>query len=345
MNDVAPTLDTPIVHPTYVRLLCMALRNDGVDVDAMLQAAQLGSWKDLVGRDAMVSHRVVNSVIYAALNSTGRPWLGMEFGATVQVSAHGPLGYAAVASANMRQALQTLANYVAIRHAGLRFRLQETAHGATFTMTERIDLEVARDFVTTMLFATILRLMEAVAGHVLDTIAVDLPIAEPAWRPQVERIFAGHVRFGAQRLVFNLSHEVLESPCITADAAAFRLACTECEKLHSRVNDSTLAQRVQQLLAGKEGHYPNLGGAASFFSLSPRTLIRRLKNEGTSFQALLDQTRQQRAVWYLTHTQRTVEDIAARLGYVDTTNFSRTFRRWCGQTPSELRRLSQAGSA
>jgi AraC-like DNA-binding protein len=39
-----------------------------------------------------------------------------------------------------------------------------------------------------------------------------------------------------------------------------------------------------------------------------------------------------------------VEDIAARLGYGDTTNFSRTFRRWVGQTPSEVRSNTQGGA-
>lgn len=345
MTDAAPSLDTPTVHPTYVRLLCMALRGAGVDVDDLLRRTQLGDWKSLVGRDAMIAHRAVNAVILEALRSTGKPWLGLEFGASVQVSAHGPLGYAAVAGADLRQALQVVANYVSVRHGGIRFRLQETPQGASFSMVERMDLGESRDFIATMLFATILRLMEAVVGHALDNMKVDLPLPEPEWRDPLGRLFKGPVRFDAERLAFHLNHAMLDLPCMTADPQAYAQACMECEKLKSRAGDATLTERVQQLLARQEGSYPTLLDAASFFSMSSRTLIRKLKDEGTSFQAQLDLARQTRAHWYLTHTQRTVEDIAARLGYVDTTNFSRTFRRWYGQTPSEVRSRAQSGAA
>lgn len=344
MTDAAPSLDTPTVHPTYVRLLCMALRGMGADVDGLLQRAQLGDWTSLVARDTMIAHRAVNAVIQEALTATGKPWLGLEFGASVQISAHGPLGYAAVAGADLRQALQVVANYVSIRHAGIRFRLQETEHGASFSMVERLDLGESRDFVATMLFATILRLMEAVVGHPLEGLTAELPIREPAWKAQVASVFRGPVRFGAGRLVFHLERAMLELPCMTADPSAYAQACMECEKLQARGGDSTLTERVQQLLAGREGDYPSLEAAARHFSVSARTLIRRLKEEGTGFQAQLDQARQTRALWYLTHTQRTVEDIAARLGYVDTTNFSRTFRRWYGHTPSEVRNGTQTDS-
>ena len=47
--------------------------------------------------------------------------------------------------------------------------------------------------------------------------------------------------------------------------------------------------------------------------------------------------RQERAGWYLAHTRLSVEEIAARLGYADTSNFSRTYRRWFGRTPSQAR--------
>jgi AraC-like DNA-binding protein len=72
--------------------------------------------------------------------------------------------------------------------------------------------------------------------------------------------------------------------------------------------------------------------------VSPRTLMRRLAAEGTSFQALLDTSRKTRALWLLQHSPHSVEDIAAQLGYIDTSNFSRTLRRWYGLTPRALRR-------
>jgi AraC-like DNA-binding protein len=68
--------------------------------------------------------------------------------------------------------------------------------------------------------------------------------------------------------------------------------------------------------------------------------MRRLKQESSSYQALLDETRQQRAVWYLTHSNLAIEEIAGRLGFEDTSNFSRIFKRWLGCLPSETRRAA-----
>ena len=76
----------------------------------------------------------------------------------------------------------------------------------------------------------------------------------------------------------------------------------------------------------------------SHCGVSERTLMRHLAREGTSFQQLHDSHQQSRALWLLLHTAHSVEEIAARLGYTDTSNFSRTVKRWFGSTPSALRR-------
>ena len=56
-------------------------------------------------------------------------------------------------------------------------------------------------------------------------------------------------------------------------------------------------------------------------------------------QALLDESRKQRAWWCLLHTPHPVEEIAAHLGDQDTRDFSRSFRRWHGSMPRTMRRL------
>ena len=80
-----------------------------------------------------------------------------------------------------------------------------------------------------------------------------------------------------------------------------------------------------------------MADVAARCGISPRTLIRRLHEDGATFQQLLDAARQRRALWMLVHTTEPMEEIASRLGYVDTSNFSRTVRRWFGATPRVVR--------
>jgi AraC-like DNA-binding protein len=351
MNDVAPTLDTPAVHPTYLRLLCQTLRSHGVDPDPVLQAVGLGSWAELSSRDALVTQRAVNALITECLRATGRPWLGLELGMVVPSSAHGPMGVAAAASRNLRQALDALSRYLPTRNAALRMRLRDTPQGVALELIERVELGEARTFVVSMVLAALMRLIEAVLGRLPDTLTVDLPFPEPAWRAQLDRLHTGRVRFDRPRLVVHVDHALLAQPCMSADPGAFEQACQACERLLAASAEAGLVPRVRELLLGREGSYPTLAQTARYFNLSPRTLIRRLKAEGSAYQQLLDAARQQRAQWYLSHTPLTIEEIAARLGYADTSNFSRTYRRWFGVTPSQARgyvpsfRSDQAGQS
>jgi AraC-like DNA-binding protein len=340
MNQIAPTLDTPAINPTYLRLLCQTLQNLGVDLEPMLKSAGIEPWSELLRREALVTPREANRLIRAALRASGKPELGILLGSAVQISAHSAMGYALAASATLRQALEVLVRYASLRNAAIRFRLIESEQGAAFSLIERVDLEDGHEFITSLIFAAVVLLIESVVGKMVQSAIVDLPFPEPCWRGAIENIFRGQCRFGQRHLTFYLRHELLEQPCMTSDPAAFTQATMECERqllASLEYGKSTLSQRVREHLIGIERDYPKIADAAQFFNMSSRTLMRRLFAEGTSFQTLLDEARSERARQYLTETSLAIEEIAYRLGYQNTSNFSKTFRRWFGHTPSEFR--------
>ena len=73
--------------------------------------------------------------------------------------------------------------------------------------------------------------------------------------------------------------------------------------------------------------------------MSSRTLTRRLQQTGLGFQQLLDEARKRDAIKLLQNTSLTVEQIALRLGYTDPANFSRAFKKWTGEPPSQYRTI------
>jgi AraC-like DNA-binding protein len=184
----------------------------------------------------------------------------------------------------------------------------------------------------------VLHLIAAALGQLPAGVRVGMPVAAPHWVAQYGRYFPVEIAFGQPALVFHVSREVCDLPCLGADRHGHAMAYAECDEALAEQAGRSVAQCVAALLAvAPAGHYPQLVEVASALSLTPRTLMRRLHTEGATFQQLLDHARQARTLWLLQHTRCSIEEIAAQLGYVDTSNFSRTVRRWFGVTPLALR--------
>ena len=76
--------------------------------------------------------------------------------------------------------------------------------------------------------------------------------------------------------------------------------------------------------------------------MSPRTLNRRLRAEGTWFRGILDAVRGERATALLRDPSVGIGEIAFVLGYSEPAAFHRSFKRWTGQTPLAFRRAARA---
>ncbi len=337
-----PPLPQPssLVPPIYARLLRMLLQHAEVDGDRVLAAAGL-DWSTLVTDDRRLGRDTIVRLAEGAMAAMRRPWLGLDLGGGAPVSAHGALGYAAVTSRDLREVLETIARYGTTRNDAMAWTCRESPAGMTMVAVERAELGGVRVFVIDTVLAAVLRMVETALGQLPATMCVDLPIPAPAWRDQYQRFGLAEVRFDQPVFAFHVGRADLDMPCIGADAKAHSTACRECEEALAEVGGATMAQRVAGLLAGADGRhgdgYPRMAEVAQRCGLSPRTLIRRLHDDGATYQQLLDAARKQRTLWLLHHTNEAVEEIAARLGYVDTSNFSRTVRRWFGATPRELR--------
>lgn len=102
------------------------------------------------------------------------------------------------------------------------------------------------------------------------------------------------------------------------------------------------SDRVRALLQATDpAAWPALKDVAARFCTTVTTLTRRLAEEGTRYQSIKDDLRRGRAITLLEHSDLSVDDIAAELGYEDPRTFYRSFRRWTGSAPGAFR---QAGA-
>jgi AraC-like DNA-binding protein len=101
------------------------------------------------------------------------------------------------------------------------------------------------------------------------------------------------------------------------------------------------ADAVRRCLAGELCHgQPTLQQIARRLHMSPKTLHRRLDDEGTSFRRVLTEVRRELAARHLTEDQLAISEIAFLLGFSEPSAFHRAFRRWTGHAPLAFRELT-----
>ena len=81
----------------------------------------------------------------------------------------------------------------------------------------------------------------------------------------------------------------------------------------------------------------NASSVASRLETTPRTLRRRLRDQGLTFRQILDELRAEVGSRYLRDTDMSIEDIAHALGFSDAANFRHAFRRWTNNSPQQFR--------
>jgi AraC-like DNA-binding protein len=106
--------------------------------------------------------------------------------------------------------------------------------------------------------------------------------------------------------------------------------------------DRLLLTQVKQTLAMYPQDTHSAEALAPLLNLSPRSLHRQLKEEGTSLQVLKDEVRRERAIELLQRTRKPIKQVAESAGFQNEKSFIRAFKQWTGQTPAAFRDARQS---
>ncbi len=292
---------------------------------------------DLVDPYLTIPVRTVVALIDRARELTREPALGVHVGLQMSASAHGYLGFAAMSAATLGEALRLAVQYAPIRTTALALHLDVTPASAALVVEERADFGSARDVVLLGLLVGLRRIGDALLGREAKESTIHVQFPEPPYYARVRGI-AARISFGqsTHQIVFDAS--LLDAPLASADPGSLRLARDHCDQLlDSLVSRSRFLERARHLVLRRDAGARSFEELAAAVQLSPRTLRRRLADEGVTFTSLLDEERRERAVRLLRSPELSTKDIADRLGYSNVANFMRAFRRWTGQTPANYR--------
>ena len=333
----------PGYHPIYARVLCTIATEQGVDIAQLLSAAEMTD-ADIATSAIRVSHTQMNALINTVRSVCENPRIAFEWGARVGNTAHGIAGVAFLSSNNVRQAISVFCSVLALRTTTLHAQVVEHDSYYWLELSEALPMLETRNFLFAGVAVMTSRLIEVILGREFAQVNIELPLSKTQWGAACEEYFSVSPTFNAAKLRFGVPVTLLDRPCPTADPGVHATAMDQCA-LDTMNLSASLTTRIGAYLAQLPGKFPPLETAARHFCLSSRTFSRALNLEGTRYQTLLDNARRDLAQRLLRQTDLSVDEIAERLGYADTSNFIRAFRRWCQRTPQHYRSEYQIAPA
>jgi AraC-like DNA-binding protein len=156
----------------------------------------------------------------------------------------------------------------------------------------------------------------------------------PRWLAEHDATFGCPIEFDAAHTEIAFGDAVLETPMQHANEVFFAIFEQQVQQALARLPQRMrTSEAVRATLRGAlAGGDCTLAGTARAIGVSTRTMQRRLQAEGTSFAEVVDALRRELAVAYLDRGIP-IPEVAALLGYSDTTAFHHAFRRWTGSSP------------
>jgi len=312
----------------------------GVPRAELLREARLDE-AQLRDPDARIPRSAIVRLWHAVAARRPDPTFGLRLGVTTRAREFGLVGYTLAYSQTVGAALQRLTRYDRILSDTLVVAL-EAQDEATWV---RLDVEPAlhafRPAVDFRL-AALLAMCREIAAAPIVPLTVQFPYRRPEDVRAYARFYRAPLEFGALTTAFLLQNADLARPVVLSDATLTGYLDRLAEQILAALGgEDTLRERVRRVLWSElSAGVPSLEGVGRVVGMSPRTLQRRLREEGTTFSAVLTQLRQDLARPLLRDGRLAVAEVAFLLGYEDPSAFHRAFRRWFRLSPRAFRRAS-----
>ena len=269
------------------------------------------------------------------------------FSAPMRVGSFEFLCRSAITAPTLAVALERATRFLRIVLPDFTVTLERNQGEARLTISESRVLNTGRVFAFEWLLRLLHGLSSWLVGRAIVLDAVSFPYPRPAHVDDYALIYTANSEFyssfdssfNATQLIARFAANLLDLP-VRRDEAALQTfligAPGKLTMLYRR--DREMVLRVRDCLRDALPEAKPLAEVASALHLSPRTLHRRLEEEGSSFQAIKDALRRDLAINRLAKTQQPLSRIAADLGFADPSAFYRAFVSWTGMAPTHYRR-------
>lgn len=328
----------PMISVAATTGLLQAIASAGANPDRVLLAVDLDR-AVLSNAEGFIPCSVFARLLEEASRATGDPCFGLHFGERFNVKNIGPLTYVVLNSPTIAAADEHVARYLKLYNQAAKvfFTVEEQRAYLQYVL---IDLGIAAPRQQNE-YSMVIRLntIRMMVGSQWAPLEVRFAHEAPKQISEHLRIFGAPVLFGYATNTFVVERDFLERQIPAADQQLYRIMTRYLDRVLAEIpqEDAVLASLRRAVAESMREGDPTLARVAKKMAMSPRTLQRQLKEQGSEFKQLVADTRRRFALSYLKNRKNTLTEIAFLLGYSEASAFNRAFKRWTGATPLAYR--------
>lgn len=265
--------------------------------------------------------------------------IGLVMGLSLKPADLGVWGHAMAATRDVAQLLDVSSRYIYVFAQANSIRVDTAKNSVVisyrFTHAQVASHQQDVEFVV----SGVMTFLRALTGRMIIPLHVDFEHQKPDYSQLHSQFFGCEVRWGRRANRIHLNKKVLKYPILTTDQSLFNaLESNLASQLIVRSDEEDLITKVNHLISvtlGEEG--PDITNIAQSLGLSRRTLQRKLADQSCVFSDMVDSIRMAIAIEYVQHSDYSLTDIALMVGYGESSSLSRSFKRWVGKSPQQLR--------
>jgi AraC-like DNA-binding protein len=269
----------------------------------------------------------------------------LQAGMSYRPTTHGMWGFALISSRDGRSAVEVGLHYFELSYSFNRVRFEEEGREARFVYDSSDNPDDLQAALVQRDMAALLAMTRDLHGAVLPPRAIQLRTARPAYASAFWEVFGLEPRFGAERDCYCFDAAILDMRQPLADDFGRRVSEEQCRLLIDRRGARAgIAGKVRAEIVRKAGQFPSMKEVATQLGMSTRTLHNRLARDETSDRELVEEIRETLAEELLSASRLSVDEVAQRVGYADTSSFVAAFKRWKGVPPGGYKRIFGSAS-
>jgi AraC-like DNA-binding protein len=329
--------DKPVAIAAYGRAIAAALEQRGIDAAKVFESAgvSLSTTSDPMRR---MSNAQISALFRESFKLTHDPYFGLFVADSFHIPNLHALGFALLASSTLRDFCLRLQNYYHLASQNIAFNLLES-RGETILAAKLLNADICWETVDAFA-AMMVRLMRAVGDPQMAPIRVELVRPKPAEGDQPYRdYFSCDVLFDSPEICICIDSALMDKPLPGASKELAQMHDKTAMEYLQKLERQDISGRVRAVIVDSlSTGLVSKKLVADKLHISLRNLELKLSRENTSFQQVLDSTRQSLAAGYIEQSSFAITEIAYMLGFSDAANFTRAFKRWMGMSPLEFRK-------